>query len=106
MNEKKKANKEKEDALSYPLTPDRTANENFYARSKKIRWRIYRSLSNFSMRNLSFADPGDLADRVANDAKCSSECSARWIKQYTSLNGDFFYFDDWHRLAWKRKPIK
>jgi len=90
------------DKLAYPLTPDRSAVETHYNRSRKIRFRIYRALVDYSL-NRSFADPSDLAYQVANDAKCSYECSMRWVKQYTARNGDFYFFDDEHRLGYRRK---
>ena len=104
--EKEKKRKEKQDKridkLAYPLTPDRTSVETHYNRSRKIRGRVYESLLNWSKSNRSFADMSDLANQVANDASCDYQTSTRWIKQFTCPNGDFYFFDDDRRLAYKR----
>ena len=100
---KEKHSDEKDaDKLAYPLTPDRTSVETHYNRSRKIRLTIYQSLIWWSKSNRSFADISDLGNQIANDARCSYETSMRWVKQYTSLNGDFYLFDDDRRVAYKR----
>jgi len=94
------------DKLAYPLTPDRTSIETHYRRSKKIRGLIYGSLVEFSLKKRSFADLSDLSNQVANDAKCSYETATRWIKQYTSFNGDFQIFENETRIAYKLEGEK
>jgi len=90
------------DKLAYPLTPDRTAIETHYNRSRKIRWRIYNAMIEYSKDNRSFADSADLANNIGNSAKCAYETAKRWINQYTALNGDFYFFDDEHRIQYKK----
>jgi len=94
------------DRLAYPLTPDRTAVETHYNRSRKIRARIYEYLKEVATQKRSFADRADLANQTANSAKCAYETSARWINQYTARNGDFYYYEDDQRLGWKRSVEK
>ena len=105
-NLKKHEKEKQEDKLAYPLTPDRSSVETHYNRSRKIRLRIYKSLTTFSKENRSFADIADLSNQVANDAKCAYETSTRWIHQYTSLNGDFYFFQDETRLGWRLQGEK
>lgn len=99
MNEREKSL----DKLAYPLSPDRTAVETHYSRSRKIRTRIYSFLVDRSANSGSFADRSDLAYQAANNAKCSYETALRWINQYTSRNGDFYLFDEEHRIGWRRQ---
>lgn len=101
-SEEKHKDEQERDKLAYPLTPDRTAVETHYNRSRKIRLRIYGYLKEVATQKRSFADRSDLANQTANAAKCAYETSARWINQYTSRNGDFYYYEDDQRLGWKR----
>ncbi|MEE8115352.1 MAG: hypothetical protein V3T23_13490 [Nitrososphaerales archaeon] len=101
-SEEKQKEESQRDKLAYPLTPDRTAVETHYNRSRKIRLRVYEYLKETATQKRSFADRSDLANQTANSARCAYETSARWINQYTSRNGDFYYYEDDHRLGWKR----
>lgn len=101
-SEEKQKEEEERDRLAYPLTPDRTAVETHYNRSRKIRLRIYKYLKDTATQKRSFVDRADLANQTANAAKCAYETSARWINQYTSRNGDFYYYEDDQRIGWKR----
>jgi len=99
MNDKK----ERADELAYPLSPDRTAVETHYSRSKKIRKKVYAYLTDTSVANRSFTDRSDLAYQAANAAKCSYETAMRWINQYCSGNGDFYLFNEEQRIGWRRQ---
>jgi len=105
-SEKRQKDEKINDKLAYPLEPDRTSTETHYRRSRKIRGVIYQSMITFARENRSFADMADLGNQVANDAKCAYETSMRWIKQYTSLNGDFYFFAEETRLAWRLQGEK
>jgi len=109
MNKKKwteretKRKEEEDDAnrRAYPLSPDRTALETHYSRSKKIRNKIYKFLVVMSATGETFADRADLANQAANESKCSYETATRWINQYCSKNGDFILYDDDQRIQYR-----
>jgi len=89
--------------LAYPLTPDRTIVETHYNRSRKIRSRVYAFLLETALANRGFDNRSSLAYQGANVAKCSYQCATSWINQYTAENGDFYIFDDDHRIAYRRQ---
>lgn len=83
---------EQANRLGYPLTPDITAVERHYNRSKKIRRAIY----TFMVEELErvFVDFEDMADQAGNVAKCSSATAKRWIRQYAASNADFVLLEE------------
>ena len=98
QNEELRKAEEAISKLTYPLTPDRTSIEVHYSRSKRMREAIWKTLWAISIDELKFPDFIEMINVTANEAKCSYETAHRWIRQYTSKNGDFELFDNDRRV--------